>query len=286
MSPPALLAAAILSCGPLSSVEAILEEADARYTRRAEGHSDARADPHEISLAIAGYEQAARDPKSAEARWKLAKALYFLGSYTALDTGAQKSVFQRARKAGEEAITILLRRVQASGLEDPQTLSRREAASALSGDADAAPSYFWAAVAWGRWALAVGKLEAARAGAARKVRDYALSVATLDPALEEGGGYRLLGRLHDQAPWIPFLTGWVSRREAVKDLRLAVAVNARNFVNRHFLAEALARGGPAARAEATAIEEGLLAEAASPTHLVEELAIQDEAKRNLATWRK
>ena len=159
-------------------------------------------------------------------------------------------------------------------------------ASALSGDSDAAPSYFWAAVAWGKFALAVGKLEAARAGAAQKVRDYALSVAAIDPAFEEGGGYRLLGRLHDQAPWIPFLTGWVSRRTAVKNLRLAVAVNARNFVNRHFLAEALARGGPAARAEATVIEEGLLAEVASPAHLVEELAIQDEARRNLATWRK
>lgn len=286
MSHWALLLAAIFSCGPLSSVEAILRGADAHYARRAEGNADARADPREISLAIAAYEQAGRDPESAEARWKLAKALYFLGSYTALDARAQKFLFERARKAGEEAITVLSRRVQASGSRDPRALTPREAASALSADADAAPSYFWTAVAWGKWALAVGKLEAARAGAAPKVRDYALTVVALDPVFEEGGGYRMLGRLHDQAPRIPFLTGWVSPREAVKNLRLAVAVNAHNFVNRHFLAQALARRGPAERFEAIAIEEELLAEAASPDHLVEELGIQDEAKRNLATWRK
>jgi hypothetical protein len=60
---------------------------------------------------------------------------------------------------------------------------------------------------WGEWALSTGKFEAARTGAAEKIRDYALTVIGVDPEFEEGGGYRIVGRLNDQAPWIPFITG-------------------------------------------------------------------------------
>jgi len=130
----------------------------------------------------------------------------------------------------------------------------------------------------------VGKWKAARAGAAEKIRDDAAAVVALDPEFEEGGGYRILGRLHAQAPRIPFLTGWVSREEALLNLRLAAKVNARNFVNRHFLSEALAEGSRAERAEAVRIARALVADAPSPTHLVEELKIQEDARRNLAKW--
>ena len=102
----------------------------------------------------------------------------------------------------------------------------------------------------------------------------------------EGGGYRVLGRLHHQAPKLPFLTSWVSRDKALENLRHAVAVNDRNFVNRHFLAEALADGGSAERAEAVRIEEKLVVDAPSPGHLVEDLPTQEEAKKNLARWKK
>ena len=129
-------------------------------------------------------------------------------------------------------------------------------------------------------------MQAARTGAAEKVRDDASIVIALDPEFEEGGGYRILGRLHHQAPKIPFLTFWVSREKALENLRRAVAVNEHNFVNRHFLAEALADGGPAERAEGVRIEETLAADAPSPGHLVEDLSIQEEAKRNLAKWKK
>ena len=59
----------------------------------------------------------------------------------------------------------------------------------------------------------------------------------------------------------------------------------RNFVNRHFLAEALAEGSAAEKAEAVQIEKEIVSDAPSPGRLVEDLSIQDEAKRNLAAWR-
>ena len=89
-----------------------------------------------------------------------------------------------------------------------------------------------------------------------------------------------------EAPKIPILTPWVSHEKAVENLRRAIAVNGRNLVNRHFLAEALADGNPAERAEGIAIEEAVVADAPSPGHLVEELAIQEEARKNLAKWKK
>ena len=131
-----------------------------------------------------------------------------------------------------------------------------------------------------------GSCKAARTGAAEKIRDYASTVIALDPEFEEGGGYRVLGRLHHQAPRIPFLTAWVSRDEGAREPAPRRRVNDRNFVNRHFLAEALADGDAAERAEAIRIEAELVADAPSPGHLVEDLAIQDEAKKNLATWKK
>ena len=116
--------------------------------------------------------------------------------------------------------------------------------------AGAASLYFWSAVSWGEWALARDMFAAARQGAGGRIRDLGQTVVDLDPELEEGGGYRILGRLHDQSPRIPFFTGWVSRREALSDLRKALAIGSRNSVNQFFLAEAIVHHEPANREEA------------------------------------
>jgi len=267
-------------------VNPLIAEADARYARRQEGRVGAVANPREIGLAVADYDTASRAPDSAEARWKLARALYFQGAYTGLEGDARLAIFEKARRTGENAIRILERRAARKGVSTFEGRPPSEVAAVLASDPDAAPTFFWAAVAWGEWALLSGKVQAARTGAAEKIRDYASTVISLDPEFEDGGGYRILGRLHHQAPRIPILTPWVSREKALSNLRLAVGVNERNFVNRHFLAEALADDGAADRAEAIRIEEKVVADAPSPGHLVEELAIQLEARKNLEKWKK
>lgn len=95
-----------------------------------------------------------------------------------------------------------------------------------------------------------------------------------------------MGRLNDQAPWIPFLTGWVSREDAVKYLRLAMGVDSSSFPNRHFLAEVLHGCDAKEKAEAIALEEDLQKDSPSPMHLVEDVQIQEDARRNLAAWKK
>jgi hypothetical protein len=152
-------------------------------------------------------------------------------------------------------------------------------------DPDAVPSLYWAAVAWGEWALATGKAEAARKGAAEKVRDYANAVIGIDQAFEDAGGFRVLGRLHDQTPLIPGLTEWVSHDEAVRYLRLAIKIEPRSLINRLFLAEALASGSAADKADAIALAQGVAADAPSPVRLVEELKIQSDARKDLERWK-
>jgi hypothetical protein len=240
--------------------------ADAHYARRDEGPRGGTADPREIADAIAAYSSAAgRAPEDASVRWKLARALYFQGTYTGLDAKGQRDAFARGKAAAEEALAILKRR-RALSKENP----------------DAAPSLFWAAVDWGQWGLATNKVDAATNGVARRVRDYCLALIELDPSFEEGGGYRILGRLHDSAPKIPLVTGWVSRAEGIRNLELAVGVAPENLVNLQFLAEAKARAGDVAKARA--LEERVVAGTPSPDHLVEELAIQETARANLARW--
>jgi hypothetical protein len=261
----------------------VIVAADRAWQRRDEGHVGARASRDRISEAIAGYAKAAEASENAEARWKLARALFFEAKLTGLDKDAQMALYERARTAGDEALAILQRRAPGGSL--PEAASPRRIAAALARDRDAPPAYFWTAVAWGEWGLLAGKLRGARAGAATRIRDTAATVVALDPAFEEAGGYRVLGRLHQRAPRIPYVTGWISKAEGLRNLRLAVRTAPKNFVNRHFLAEALAAGGPSGRAEAIRIEKEIVAEAPSPGHLVEDLAIQDEAERNLLAWK-
>jgi hypothetical protein len=257
----------------------VLAAADSAWARRDEGRSGVRASASPISEAVSEYSTAAAAPDSVEARWKLARALFFQGKFTGLDRDAARELFEKAREAGEAAIAVLRRRASVSADASPAVV-----AAALAGERNAAPTFFWTAVAWGEWGQLAPKLKAAKAGAATKVRDYASTVIALDPAFEEGGGYRVLGRLHDRAPKIPFVTGWVSREEALRNLRLAVRAAPRNFVNRHFLAEALAGSGGPGKKEAIRLERELLADAPSPDHVVEDAAIQDQAKRNLLAW--
>jgi hypothetical protein len=270
----------------LPSQNPLITEADTHYARRQDGRVGARANPREIAQAVAGYDRAAQAPDNAEARWKLARALYFQAAYTGSDADSQEAIYDKARRAGEEAIRILEHRARSKGVTSFEGRSPADVAAAVVSDRDALPAFFWTGVAWGQWALVSGKMKAVRTGAAEKIRDDASIVIALDPEFEEGGGYRILGRLHHQAPKIPFLTFWVSRDKALENLRRAVAVNERNFVNRHFLAEALDDGGPAERAEAVRIEESLAADAPSPGHLVEDLSTQEEARKNLAKWKK
>lgn len=255
-----------------------LARGDEHYARRAEGASGARADPSHIDHAIVEYRRAAAlDPDSIGARWRLLRALFFRATFCGAPEPEQRRLFEEAREVSDEAVA----RVE-------KGLGRRKGATrlaALRQVKDAARLYLWAAVSWGEWAQRRSRLAAARRGAGARIRDLAQTVIALDPELEEGGGYRILGRLHDLSPRLPFVTGWVSREAALDNLRRAHGLAPRNTVNQLFLAEAILRHQPSGRKDAIEMLRRLARARPSAAYPVEDAHFAELARRRLAELR-
>ena len=187
-----------------------------------------------INQAIAVYDKATADPHYVEARWKLMRALYFKGAYTGLDEESRKAVFEKARKVGDDAIAIFESSLEERGIKgfiefgpdfargQPEGPVRRRA-HVLLGRRDPRAS--------GR--SPSGQIDAARKGAADKIRDCGLTVIGIDIAVRGGRGLPDRGshsttrrRGSRSSP------AGSPDDDAVKYLRLAYQVSARNFANR------------------------------------------------------
>ena len=245
-----------------------LAEGDAHYARRAEGARRAMALPGPADAAVGAYRRAVEeDPESLLARSRLIRALFFRSSFVPATPDERKALLEEARQVAEDGLARVDRRAgKAKG--PARLLALRQVPNAID-------IHFWGAVAWGEWALTRGKLAAARTGAGGRIRDLAQTVADLDPAYEQGGGHRILGRLHDQSPRIPLLTAWVSREKAVASLRQALAEGPDNTVNQYFLAEALLNHEPERKDEARRLLERCAAAAPRPEFLVEDAYYAD-----------
>lgn len=276
---------------PGAPPEARLQDADREWLRRAEGADGEVARPGPVESAIAGYRSVlAENPDATEPRWKLVRALHFRGRFCGARSEEQRRWFEEARRVANEGLRRLDRLAgsieggeAAAGAGKGGRRASDEASRllALRRVPGAAALYLWAAVAWGEWALAHGKLAAAMQGAAGKVRDLTQRSVALDPTVDEGGGYRILGRLHDDCPRIPFVTGWVSHRAGIAYLRSALALSPDNSVNQLFLAEALLRHEPGSAEEARRLLERSAAMEPHAAYLVEDRHFSGKARRRL-----
>jgi hypothetical protein len=256
------------------TAEEALATADAAYARRAEGARGAVADPVRVEEALAGYRRAlAAQPDNRPALLGLLRALHFRAAFCGAREAERKALFEEGRRRAQAAVDALEKQAAARG---------GERIAALREAPQAALVYYWAAVHWGQWGLLRGKLTSARAGVASKVRDDAETVLALDPQLEEGGADRLLGRLHDQAPKILFVTGWISKRKGLEHLRRSLALGPRNSVTRFFLAEAILEHDPAHREEARGLLSLCATSPPRPEFLVEDAHYAALARARLA----
>jgi tetratricopeptide (TPR) repeat protein len=271
---------------PPSSFEANVEEGDRHWNLRAEGSQGSRADPQEIDQAVASYREAlSADPNSLAVRWRLMRALFFKGEYTMDDAELKKKIFNEGRLLGDETVQVIRHEAGSRAGGDLADASAVELAPFFKGSPDVVGCFFWASASWGKWALAYGKFQAVRQGAAGKIRDLATAVTLMNDQYGEGGGYRVLGRLYHQTPYVPFLTGWASTRDAVKFLRRAYAIGPRNSVNRLYLAEALWDLDRDTRNEAVALAEELAQDAPRAEYLVEDRRSQELARSLLESWK-
>jgi tetratricopeptide (TPR) repeat protein len=144
----------------------------------------------------------------------------------------------------------------------------------------AAPVYLWAAVSWGQWTVAHAA-SAAWQRAPGRIRDLAQAALTLDPAAEQAGAHVILGRLHAEAPRVPFLTMWVDRRKGIEHLRAALALSPESPQIQYFLADTLLRLDPSKAAEATELLRRCAALRPRPEYPVEDEHYAWEARARL-----
>lgn len=264
-----------------------LEAGDAAWERRAEGSSGGTALAGPVDEAIAAYRKALEaEPSSLDARWRLMRALYFKGEHTTKDTETQKKIFDDGKVVGEEALVLIRKAAGQKEKRSFESASPVQLAPLFKGDAAVTECFLWASIDWGKWALVFGKSQAVKKGAAGKIRDYATAVIALDPRFEDAAGYRVLGRLHHQTPSVPFFTGWASRDDALKYLRLAVKEAPRSFINRLYLAEAMWEYEKPSRDQARKALETLIAETPSTSFPVEDHKTQEDARALLSAWTK
>jgi tetratricopeptide (TPR) repeat protein len=258
-------------------------EGDRHYAARAEGAAGARAKAQHIDAALAAYERAiAANPNDVEAHARLLRAYRFKGAYVAASNEEKKRIYGAAKVAGDRALAVVNRLVAAKGVKPDA--AEKKVAEVARGIGGAADVYLWDAVNWGEWALAYGKMAAARQGAADRIRREATIAHLANPALEGAAASRVLGRLHDQTPRIPFITGWASGKEALRFLNESLKHDPSVKVTLVFLAEALVSNDSANKPQAIALLRRAVNEPLHAEYLVEDAAAIEDAKALLKKW--
>ncbi len=268
-----------------SALVAQVPDGDQHWAARAEGSQNGHAKADQVSAAIAAYQKAiAANPNDLEPRWKLLRALRFQGAYVATTTDEKKQVYAHAKSAGEDALKVLDRQLTAKGLNSVSKATEQQVAEVARTIPGAGEMFLWDSINWGEWALAYGKFAAVREGAADRIRREATIADLVDPRLEGGSPSRVLGRLHDQTPRIPFLTGWASSRDAVKFLNESLKVDPNNKITIVFLAEAMVNNNSDTRPQATQMLKNAVATPVDPNYVVEQTAALNDAKNLLRKW--
>jgi hypothetical protein len=267
--------------GPLcAQVEDPIAVGDAAWEARAEGQRDGHPSPEPIGHALTAYEAAlAAAPASLEARWKLQRALFFLGEHVLMADDARLEVFAHGRALGEEGLAGVAGGRQ---VDELLALPPAQLRAAIDEPTATAELLFWTAVHTGLWGRTRGKLASAREGVAAKIRDYATASIALDDAIENGGGHRVLGRLNTEAPHIPFFTGWIDRSLAVRELETCLAMAPQDLTTRFYLGEALIDFVPRRRQEGLRMLREVVTSPPDPAWLIEELKAIADARAVLA----
>jgi len=263
---------------PLDPVSEAIAAGDAHYARRAEGAHGGVAQPFHAEGAIVEYRRAlALDSQALDAQLRLMRAYFFRTGFCGeMDPPDKRKMLDEAKAVAEETVRQL-----EAGLKRGK--GRLEAGAARAGGS-AAEAYAWAAISWGQWAV-FHRVDAAWTGAPARIRDLARAVIALDPSTAQGAGYLILGRLHAEAPRIPFVTGWVSRPEGLATLRRGLALVPENPAFCVFLADALLRLEPSKQSEARALLQRAASITPRPEFPVEDAHYAEEARMRLASLR-
>ncbi len=259
---------------------------DAAWQQRSVGQKDGWADPA-VAKRVGGTagEALKAHPGDLGAAWRALRAAYYLGEVSATTQDEKQAAFARVKPLYDRFWPVLVHHVEAASNTRFKRLDESQRARALADMPGAKEFVFWSAACWGKWGLAYGKMKAARQGVAHKVRDLAEIVVAMDEGFEFAGGRRILGRLHEVSPRIPFITGFIKRSLALENLRRAVEIAPQYGQNQLFLAEAEHDLGTTAEREGAPRRlQQLLESAPLAGYEIEEALTRREARELLASW--
>ena len=202
------------------------------------------------------------------------RAIFFRGGFCDPGPDEQIRLFEEGKRLADDTVQQVERSL--GTLKGPARIA------ALRRVPAATQVYFWAAVSWGQWSVD-HKLAAAWQGAALRIRDLAQTVVDLDPVMDQGSAYLILGRLHAECPRIPMLTRWISRTQAIAFLRQALQTGPENTPNMFFLADALLTYQPGQADEARRLLERCARVEPRPAYAVEDAHYAQMARERLAS---
>ncbi|HEY5774710.1 MAG TPA: hypothetical protein VIS57_01380 [Xanthomonadales bacterium] len=256
-------------------------EGDLAWAQRAQGQRGSRAAAEPIQNAIDAYTRALEaDPENLDARWKLLRAFYFKGEF-ALDNDQERLALYKTGREIAETGTLQIESTYGLG-KGMFNMQPFEVANTIGDQPAVAEFCFWAAANWGLWGQYSGKIISALTGLVNRLRQFAEIMVLMDESVENGGGHRLLGRLHTRVPRIPFMTWWVDRDLAISELRLSLQVDPDSLLSKIFLAEALLKFRPEDKPEALNLLREILESDPHLDRLVEDTRVIEDTRELLA----
>jgi tetratricopeptide (TPR) repeat protein len=217
-----VLAAAFLTLALTATAHAadLMAQAAELYAQRAE--------TQKAQQAAELYDKALKaDSQSEEAAWRRSQALYWVGTH--LPESQQLAVLEQAVEAAKNAVVI-----------NPASLA----------------GHYWLGVCYGVYGKAKGVMKSL--ALVDPIKEEMAAVIKANPAYEDGGAYRVLGRLYFK---LPGLAGG-SNAKAVENLKRAVELGPRRWLNHLYLAEVYLATDK--KAEAQALLQQIVAGPAEP----------------------
>lgn len=194
--------AILLTLLVLGALPAGWAAADDLMTQAAAAYAQ-RADMKQAQTAVDLYTKAlAADPKNDTAAWRLSQAWFWIGINT--PEGQDVEPFEKAVNAAKQAVAI-----------NPNSL----------------PGHYWLGVAYGVYGKAKGVMKSL--SLVDPIKEEMNWVIAKDPNYENGGPYRVLGRLYFK---LPGLFGGDTDK-AIENLKKAVQLGPNRWINHLYLAE-------------------------------------------------
>jgi hypothetical protein len=226
--------------------------------------------PEPVERALTAWLAALEEnPEDFELRFKVMEALYFKGYFVVESESDRRRLFERLAIMAEEVVADVEAHLPPTSREEERRMLAR--------------AHFWAAIAWGLWGMSHSYVASGARGVPSKIRDHAEQVVALDEAYADGGGLRLLGRLHTVTPRIPLFTGWIDRLEGLRLLDRAYSISRRDPRNALFLAEAILSFRPEDRSRAVELLRDVSRRQPDSSRVVEETETIRAARSLLCT---